>query len=198
MIWYVTRIKELPDTHEWKLQKPFTYEPSFRTKELCDWDRLHESSKLRKINRKTILPVLLLLSLFLVWCSNFDQSAQLRIQELEKQAIVAKSACDNLENLNKDINNLKGYIGNQKQTVPVIPTGADITKPQSCTKWYALCVDNKGEWVFDNVCYEDYTFKEWANYFQNYEGAYVNDSQKCLIKENEEELNRMLDEKPVF
>ena len=146
------------------------------------------------------LPVIALSSVLLAGCANvdFNQSAQLKIQELEKQASIAKTACDNYETLNKDITNLKGYITNQKDLVSIEATGGKGNKPQSCTKWYAFCVDNKNVWVFWEVCYEDYKFIEGAGIFENYDWAYANEDYKCLIKGNESDLNQMLKERPVF
>lgn len=133
--------------------------------------------------KKTILPVIMWFTVILAGCSNYNQATQAKITELEHQEKVAQVACDKLQRIQLDKTNLQTYIDNQKP---------------KCTQGYALCVDKRGEAVFGNICYEDYTFKEGANYFENYEGAYVNKDYKCLIKENEEALTIMLDERPVF
>lgn len=141
---------------------------------------------------KKLIP-LLALTLLIAWCSDYNKSTLLKIQELEKQAQVLNTACNNLEKINKDINNLKGYIDNQSITTPPITWNTLQDKPISCTKTNYACL----QWDTINIgegCRENFTLQEGCWTFSEYgiESCYITNNQSCLVNDDLGELNKML------
>lgn len=65
--------------------------------------------------------LILILPLLLAGCSwvNYDEQTKLQIAELQKDATVAKVACDRLADINAKIDYLTGYLyGSWKKTTP--------------------------------------------------------------------------------
>lgn len=140
---------------------------------------------------KKLIP-LLALTLLIAWCSDYNKSTLLKIQELEKQAQVLNTACNNLEKINKDINNLKGYIDNQSITTPPTSWISNDTKPVSCTKTNSACID----WNTINIkedCRENFSKKEDCWSFSEYgiESCYITNNQSCLVNDDLGELNKI-------
>lgn len=145
------------------------------------------------MKKTRLLTMILLSSVTLAWCSDYNQSTLLKIQELEKQAIVLNTACNNLEKINQDINNLKGYIDNQSLPTITGTTSPVINKPISCTKTNYACLD----WNTINIgenCWENYTKQENCWVFSDYgiESCYVSNNQSCLLNDDLGELNKLL------
>lgn len=145
---------------------------------------------------KKLIP-LLALTLLIAWCSDYNKSTLLKIQELEKQAQVLNTACNNLEKINKDINNLKGYIDNQTITTPPTKWNTLQDKPISCTKTYSACL----EWDTINIkedCRENFTPQTVCSAFSNdgIEGCFVTNNQSCLLNDDLEELNKIFNTSP--
>lgn len=140
---------------------------------------------------KKLIP-LLALTLLIAWCSDYNKSTLLKIQELEKQAIVLNTACNNLEKINQDINNLKGYINNQTITTPPTTWNTLQDKPKSCTKTNFACL----EWDTINIgegCREDYIKKDdcWTFHEYGIESCYITSNQSCLLNDDLGELNKI-------
>lgn len=75
--------------------------------------------------------LILILPLLLAGCSwaNYDEQTKLQIAELQKQAEVARVACNNLEIVNNKINNLKGYLGNEWNNITPPSVWKSDSKP---------------------------------------------------------------------
>lgn len=138
--------------------------------------------------KKLLLPSLILASIILTWCTDFNQATQAKITELEIKGKIAQTACGELEKIEKDINSLKSYIWNQSV----------VAKRENCTQGYAVCIDVENNAIYEDICYEDFTLVSWSDYFPNYDSYYQSGSTNCLISTGEDALEQMLIERPIF
>lgn len=141
--------------------------------------------------------LLLLLPFLLAWCSDYDEATRLQIQELEKQATIAKVACDNLQTVNNKIKSLKGYLWSESASMPPQEWISNDSKPQVediCTPVYTACYDNwtvNIEWETD--CRENYKeVKDCDWLFWNVVWCYEKtDWTLCLLNNDTDKLNEL-------
>ncbi len=132
------------------------------------------------------MKLLLLLPIFLLlaWCSNFDSMTDQRIKELEAEKAKAQIACDQVQVMQKKIDGLLSYKGNNipKEENPVEIKQEPTVAP---SVWGYIClVDDKG-----NTEYREYKESEMT-YLKDC-GAFLNKSEchiapdwaNCLKKE---------------
>lgn len=99
------------------------------------------------------MKLLLLVPIFLLlaWCSNFDSMTDQRIKELEAEKAKAQIACDQVQVMQKKIDGLLSYKGND---IPKEEKTAEIKEEPTVapTVWGYIClVDDKG-----NTEYREY------------------------------------------
>lgn len=128
--------------------------------------------------------LLLLIPLLLAGCSwvNYDEQTKLQIAELQKQAEVAKVACNNLEIVNNKINNLKGYLGNEWNNIAPPVVWKSDSKP--ILHGYDCIIDDK--WSTEYREYKDsevsYLKECWA-FVEKSDCFIVNDTSENCFKQ---------------
>jgi len=140
---------------------------------------------MKKLIRKLIIPIILLSSLLLVWCSTFDQRAEKEIQKLQNEyndtSTVAKKLKSDLENkyahlsyLSWKIANLTNYLGKDSQKVDTkVEDKKDNKEILQSWQNYYQCIDEDRITIDkdDNYTYlEDCTLFEWWCYVRKWDG----------------------------
>jgi len=135
---------------------------------------------------KTIIPLLILgaVALLISWCSNFDSMTDQRIAELEAEKQKAQIACDQVQVMQKKIDGLLSYKGND---IPKEEKTAEIKQEPTVvpTVWGYICLVDE-RW---NTEYREYKESEmtylkdcWA-FLNKSECHIAPDWANCLKKE---------------
>ena len=141
----------------------------------------------------TIIATLLLSSLLLVWCSNFEQKAEKEIQKLQseykatsteldwlKRAIENKQA--HLSYLSWKISNLENYLWKDSQKMEVKNNLTEVVKEIPEWMWNYQC---NGEDFITEDYNTNYTYLEDCNVFEW--GCYIRkwDWKECYLLSNQ-------------
>lgn len=126
----------------------------------------------------------LIFPLLLAGCSwvNYDEQTKLQIVELQKQAEIAKTACNNLEIVNNKINNLKGYLGSEWNNITPPSIWTSDSKP--VLAGYICIIDWTSETEYREYKDSEVTFLEDCGAFQSIKWCFiVNDTQENCFKQ---------------
>lgn len=126
----------------------------------------------------------LFIPLLLAGCSwvNYDEQTKLQIAELQKQAEIAKIACNNLEVVNSKINNLKGYLGSEWNNIAPPSIWTSDSKPVSAG--YICIIDWTSETEYREYAEDQVTFLDDCGAFQGIKWCFiVNDTQENCFKQ---------------
>jgi len=126
----------------------------------------------------------LIVPLLLAGCSwvDYDEQTKLQIAELQKQAEVAKIACNNLEVVNNKINNLKGYLGSEWNNITPPIAWASDSKPVSAG--YICIIDWTSETEYREYKDSEVTYLKdcWAFVWKS-DCFVVNDTSENCFKQ---------------
>ena len=133
---------------------------------------------------KTIILLLILgaVALLISWCSNFDTMTDQKIKELEAEKQKAQVACDQVQVMQKKIDGLLAYKGNN----PTSNRTSEIKQETTVTPsvWYICLIDDK--WSTEYREYKDneveYLKDCWAFLWRK-ECRIAPDWTNCLKKE---------------
>lgn len=128
--------------------------------------------------------LILIFPLLLAGCSwvNYDEQTKLQIVELQKQAEIAKTACNNLEIVNNKINNLKGYLGSEWNNITPPSIWTSDSKP--ALAGYICIIDWTSETEYREYKDSEVTFLEDCGAFQSIKWCFiVNDTQENCFKQ---------------
>ncbi len=131
------------------------------------------------------MKLLLLVPIFLLlaWCSNFDSMTDQRIKELEEDKQKAQIACDQVQVMQKKIDGLLSYKGNN---TPKEEKTAEIKEEPTVatTLWYICLVWNQWATEYREYQENEMTYLEVCGAFYNVKWCYIApDSTNCLKKE---------------
>jgi hypothetical protein len=117
--------------------------------------------------------LILILPLLLAGCSwvNYDEQTKLQIAELQKQAEIAKIACNNLEVVNSKINNLKGYLGSEWNNITPPVVWTSDSKPISAG--YICIIDWTSETEYREYAEDQVTFLDDCGAFQGIKWCFI-------------------------
>lgn len=126
------------------------------------------------------MKLLLLVPIFLLlaWCSNFDTMTDQKIKELEAGKQKAQIACDQVQVMQKKIDGLLAYKGNNptseiKQETTVAPS-----------VWYICLVDDKGNTEYREYKESEMTYLEDCGAFLWRKECHIApDWTNCLLKQ---------------
>ena len=135
---------------------------------------------------KTIILLLVLgaVAFLMSWCSNFDSMTDQRIAELEAEKQKAQIACDQVQVMQKKIDGLLSYKGNNipKEENPVEIKQEPTVAP---TVWGYIClVDDKGNTEYREYKESEMTYLKdcWAFAWKD-ECHIAPDWANCLLKQ---------------
>lgn len=126
--------------------------------------------------------LILILPLLLAGCSwvNYDEQTKLQIAELQKQAEVAKVACNNLEVVNNKINNLKGYLGSEWNNIT--PPSVWKSDSKTVSAGYICIIDWTSETEYREYKDSEVSYLDNCGAFEAVKWCFVvnNTSENCF------------------
>lgn len=133
---------------------------------------------------KTIILLLILgaVALFISWCSNFDTMTDQKIKELEAEKQKAQIACDQVQVMQKKIDGLLAYKGNN----PTSNWTSEIKKEPTVAPsvWYICLVWDKWETEYREYKESEMTYLEDCGAFLWHKECHIApDWTNCLKKD---------------